>query len=226
MSRILAVGSKESLSRLSETDSGIVPLQLIRFEAVPVCFPDGEFDWVFFGSRRGVRFFLNGIPADALRGMSVGCVGEKTAAAARGEGLKVKFVPSRYSSTYWPEEFLAKFPNARGILFPTSDRSAFEIPKSFVKKGISFRKLVVYRTLCADTEFPAGEFRGVVFASPSCFKCFLEKWGKDKLSGKILVAIGDVTAEAIMETGLSCSIPDRFTMADAVRHCRKKIGTI
>ncbi len=222
----MAVGSKESLSGLSETDSDIVPLQLIRFESVPVCFPDGEFDWVFFGSSRGVRFFLSSVPTDLLRKMRIGCVGEKTAAAARSKGLNVEFVPSRYSSTYWPKEFLAEFPDARGILFPTSDRSGFEIPESFAKKGIFFRKLVVYQTLCADTEFPAGEFRGVVFASPSCFECFLEKWGKDILSGKTLVAIGDVTADVIMKAGFFCSIPDRFTMADAVLHCRKKIGTI
>ncbi len=223
MSRILAVGSKESLSRLNENHSNIVPLELIRFEAVPISLPEIGFDWIFFGSSRGVRFFLDTVSRKLLRGIQIGCVGERTAETARKGGLEVKFVPSRYSSTYWPGEFLAQFPNARGILFPTSDRSTFQPPASFAKKGIFFKKLVVYRTLCADNVLPAGEFRGVVFASPSCFSCFVEKWGKGILLDKTLVAIGDVTEKTIVKAGLSCSVPPRFTMADAVRYCQKKL---
>ncbi len=211
------------MSRLDKVDGGIVPLQMIRFEAVPVDFPENEFDWVFFGSRRGVRFFLDMVTLEELRGVRFGCVGEKTAKALRQRGLEAAFVPSRYSSTYWPGEFMEQFPGATGILFPTSDRSVFQPPKSFEEKGIRFRKLVVYRTLCADALFPEGNFAGAVFASPSCFSCFVEKWGLDVLHGKVLVAIGDVTAKAIAYAGLSCSIPDRFTMTDAILHCRGEI---
>ena len=223
MSRILAAGSKESLSRLDKLDGNIVPVQLISFESVPVVFAKNEFDWVFFGSRRGVRYFLDAVPADSLKGVHFGCVGEKTAEALRQRGMETAFVPSRYSSTYWPTEFLEEFPDARGILFPTSDLSTFQPPESFTENGIQFQKLVVYRTVCADADFPGNEFQGVVFASPSCFNCFAEKWGLDVLRGKVLVAIGDVTQKAILDAGLSCSIPNRFTMADAIRHCRKQI---
>lgn len=215
------MGSKESLSRLDRTEGEIVRLQLIRFEAVPVDFPQKYFDWVFFGSRRGVRYFLDAVPTDSLKGVHFGCVGEKTAEALRQRGIETAFVPSRYSSTYWPKEFVEQFPDARGILFPTSDLSTFQPPGAFKENGIYFQKLVVYRTVCVDVGLPEMLFQGVVFASPSCFNCFVEKWGLDVLRGKVLVAIGDVTGKAISDAGLSCSIPDRFTMADAICHCRK-----
>jgi len=220
------VGSKESLSQLHKMEGEIVPLQMIRFEPVPVRLPDIRFDWVFFGSRRGVKFFLDVVQPETLKGIHIGCVGEKTVEALRKNGLEAAFVPSRYSSTYWPGEFLKQFPGATGILFPTSDRSTFKLPKSFEEKGIRFRKLVVYRTRCFDARLPEGDFAGVVFASPSCFSCFVEKWGLDVLHGKELVAIGDVTAKAISHAGFSCSIPDRFTMADAISHCRKRIESL
>lgn len=215
------MGSKESLSRLDQAEGEIVRLQLIRFEAVPVDFPQKYFDWVFFGSRRGVRFFLDMVPEETLEGVNIGCVGEKTADAVRQKGMEIAFVPSRYSSTYWPKEFVEQFPDARGILFPTSNLSTFQPPGAFKEKGIYFHKLVVYRTLCADVGLPERAFQGVVFASPSCFNCFVEKWGLDVLREKVLVAIGDVTGKSISDAGLSCSIPDRFTMADAICHCRK-----
>ena len=223
MSRILAVGSKESLSRLDKVDGGLILLQMIRFEPVKAALPDSPFDWVFFGSRRGIRFFLDTVPERFLTGARFGCVGEKTADALRRRGHDVEFVPSRYSSTYWPKEFVEKFPDAERILFPTSDRSSFVAPDIFQEKGISFKKLVVYRTVCAETGKMDDNFSGAVFASPSCFSCFTEKWGVDVLRGKVLVAIGDVTAKAISAAGLFCSIPERFTMADAIRHCRKKL---
>ena len=217
------MGSKESLSRLNKVDRGIVSLQMIQFEPVSFNLPETRFDWVFFGSRRGVQFFLDAVPAEAVEGIRFGCIGEKTAETLRQRGMEASFVPSRYSSTYWPGEFLEQSPDAITILFPTSDRSTFELPESFEEKGIHFLKLVVYRTLCTDISFPEGDFQGVVFASPSCFSCFVEKWGLDVLSGKVLVAIGDVTAKTILNAGLSCSIPDRFTMADAIHHCRKRL---
>lgn len=220
------MGSKESLSRLNKVDSDIVPLQMIRFEPVSFSFPETRFDWVFFGSRRGVQYFMEAVPREAMAGIRLGCIGEKTAEALRQRGMEAEFVPSRYSSTWWPGEFLEQFPGAFHILFPTSDRSTFESPDSFEERGIHFRKLVVYRTLCADVSFPEGDFQGAVFASPSCFSCFVEKWGRDVLREKMLVAIGDVTAEEILDAGLSCSIPGRFTMADAIIHCRKRLESL
>ena len=220
------MGSKESLSRLNKVDSDIVSLQVIQFEPVSFNLPETRFDWVFFGSRRGVQFFMDVVPAEKVARIRFGCIGEKTAETLRQRGMEASFVPSRYSSTYWPGEFLEQFPGTFHILFPTSDRSTFKPPESFEEKGVHFLKLVVYRTLCADVSFPEGDFQGIVFASPSCFDCFVEKWGRDVLRGKVLVAIGDVTAKVISDAGLSCSIPSRFTMADAIIHCRKRLESL
>ncbi len=220
------MGSGDSLENLSEFKGEILPLRMIRFEPVPAVLPESGVDWVFFGSRRGVEYFLKLIPADRLKNLRIGCIGEKTAEILRLAGLRVSFVPSRYSSTSWPDEFRERFPHAKGILFPTSDRSRFIAPPSFEENGIRFLKITVYRTICANPSWPEAEYEGIVFASPSCFDCFVEKWGTDPLYGKCLVAIGDVTANRILNAGFPCEIPDRFTMRDAIRHCGELLDNL
>jgi uroporphyrinogen-III synthase len=57
-----------------------------------VAVPDGPFDLILATSAQA---FAGGTPPQALKGVAVACVGERTAQAARDAGFKVEFVAPR-----------------------------------------------------------------------------------------------------------------------------------
>ena len=168
----------------------------------------------FFGSRQGARFLLNAHP-NMLEDLRIGTVGSRTAEYLKSLGKRVDFVPERFSSRSWPAEFIVRETDARGILYPTSDRSAFQGARAFEDRGIDFFPLTVYRTVCRNLPLPV-EFDAVIFASPSCFECFVDAYGLDSLRDRCVTAIGEVTEARVRSHGLACTTPDRFTLMDAL----------
>ncbi len=218
MKRIVLVGSGDSIKNAHKYEGiEVVVYQAIRFE--PTSFEldcDETFDWVFFGSKRGAAMVLESRP-DLLHNLKVGAVGSKTAAFLESKGIPCRFVPETFSSRHWPEAFVREFPDAAGMLYPTSDRSPVVCPDAFQQHGIQFRKVIVYRTLCEKGAIP--ELPDVfVFTSPSCYDCFIQAHGRAALQDCRVVAIGDVTRHHIETEGIVCSMPSRFTVRDALDH--------
>lgn len=218
MKKILLIGSDDSIRQTIESEGiEVMPYRAIRFEPLPFKLDDtAAFDWVFFGSRRGASVFLDTCP-ELLRTRKIGGVGSRTAAFLKKHGVDCDFIPETYSSRHWPEEFVRKYPQSVGVLYPTSDRSAMDCPELFRSHDIRFRRLVVYRTVCdsRDLEHHPDAF---VFASPSCYDCFVETHGRNLFAGRLVTAIGDVTFQHIQADNVPCVMPERFTVKDALDH--------
>lgn len=216
MKRILLVGSGDSIEDVYKYDGiDVVAYRAIRFE--PTSFEldcDDNFDWIFFGSKRGAAVVLE-LEPDVLDRLKVGAVGSRTAAFLAANGVRCLFVPETFSSRHWPGEFVQKFPGASGVLYPTSDRSPIRCPAVFREHGIQFRKIVVYRTRC-DSRLISDIPDVFVFTSPSCYDCFVEVHGRDMFQDRRVVAIGDVTRQHIETERIRCEMPDRFTVRDAM----------
>ena len=220
MKRILLVASQETIDGVScygcHPGVELVPHPAIRFESVACRLPDpASYDWVFFGSRQGVSHLLSLVP-DALKDKRVGAVGSRTGDALRAAGVTVDFVPESFSSITWPGEFAGKFPEARAVLYPTSDRSSFSQPDVFREAGIELLSVSVYRTVCTSSRV-SGKMDAIIFGSPSCFDCFVDANGVESLAHAQLTAIGAVTERRIRKAGYDCIVPDRYTMDDAIR---------
>jgi uroporphyrinogen-III synthase len=173
-----------------------------------------EFDYIYFGSKRGVRFFLRkvkGIPTTP----KVIAVGEKTAGELRKRGIEP------YKVLKGSVEELIGLAQ-RGEL-PKGKLLAIT-PEVYIKKihrlediGFNLKVLPVYRTVFL--KYPREKvLRAVersdilIFTSPSTFLALLENLQNDikALNRKIIVAIGKTTAGAIRERGLEVSfIPSR-----------------
>ena len=226
MKRILLVASEDTIENAKPVPGAeIVPFPVIGFERMAVDLPDPTaFDWVFFGSRQGARVMLEHDPAGMKR-VRIGAVGSRTADYLARYGLVPEFVPRRFSSRSWPSEFVSRFPGKCSILYPTSDKSTFQGEPVFQEHGIELTTMTVYRTVCHDLPLP-GNLDAIVFASPSCFTCFLNGHGLEPLRGLLVTAIGEVTESRIRSEGLDCLVPERFTIQDALNQTCKYLEIV
>ncbi len=228
MKKIAVFGSEDSLKGLKKIelagDIKVIPVKAIDFVKNDFEIKNiSEFDWVFFGSKRGVKFFLEKVNSEHLKELKIACVGDKTAEFLEKKGIKPDFVPSNNSSKHFFEEFTKNFSPEKGILFPTSNISKNDLTKEFSKIGILFKKIVVYKTVCADSVFEENA-DAYIFLSPSSFKCFLEKKPSVAFKNKILCAIGSITAKEIEEHGLNCVFPEKYGVKEALKLTIKKLG--
>ena len=229
MKKIAIFGSKESLEGLkkieiTEENISIIPVEAIKFEEADFSITDfSDYDRIFFGSKRGVKFFLKKTEKTDLKKFKIACVGEKTAEFLEKSGLKADFVPSNNSSEHFFNEFTEKYKNAKGILFPTSDISENTLKERFEKRGIKFRKITVYKTVCADIQLNEN-IDAFIFLSPSSFKCFLEQNPNTEFKGKTVCAIGKITAEEIEKHGIKCIYPKTFGLKEALKLTISKLG--
>jgi len=226
MKRILMVASEDTIENAKPVPGAeIVPFPVIGFERVAADLPDPTtYDWVFFGSRQGVKVMLAHDP-EGMKRVRIAAVGSRTADYLERYGVVPEFVPRRFSSRSWPSEFVSRYPDPCSILYPTSDRSTFQGDPVFQEHGIALTSIAVYRTVCRDLPLP-DNLDALVFASPSCFTCFLKGHGREALQGLPLTAIGDVTESRIRSEGLDCLVPERFTIQDAVTHTCKYLGIV
>jgi len=193
----------------------VVSLPLIGFEEINFSPPRlEEFDYIYFGSKRGVRFFLKKIK-EIPPSVKVIAVGEKTAEELRKRGINPFKVLKGSSKDLI--ELAKKDKLQRGKILAIT-------PKEYIKNihlieewGFNLKVLPVYRTVfirypLSVVESAVRRSDIIIFTSPSTFMSLLENLQNRKkvLNTKIIVAIGKTTAEAIGVRGFKVSfIPSR-----------------
>ncbi len=219
MKKIGVFGSKESLKTIKEiaiNGFAVLGYPVITFKPCHFKLPErGKFDWIFFGSKRGVKYFIEKVGKEFLNEMKIACVGKKTAQYLESEGIETDFVPENYSSENFLKDFVSNFPETKGILFPTSNLSDNSLKESFEKNGILFEKIIVYKTECNKVRLNENP-DAFVFLSPSSFECFLKQFGKKPLENKVIVAIGPPTASKIEKKGFLCTYPEIYLPKKAI----------
>jgi len=178
-----------------------IDFRVFDFEVPPL---EG-FDYIYFGSKRGVEFFLKKV-GTIPKTVKVLAVGRKTAEVLRNRGIE-PYIVSNGSSEKLVE--LAKRGELqRGkILVPTAKVHTKNVYK-LGELGFKVEVLPIYETVYL--KYPTKEVIGalentdiVILTSPSTFLSLLENLQKraDLLQKKIIVAIGGTTAEAVREKG-------------------------
>ena len=176
--------------------------------------PLEDFDYLYFGSKRGVEFFFKRIKSLPSH-LKVIAVGKKTAQSLHSLGIKPFLVldgHSRQLVDLAKEGTLEK----GKILVPTAKVHTKDIYR-LERFGFELSVLPLYETYFL--RYPLKEVEKVlkntdivIFTSPSTFLGLLENLQKkvEPLQKKIIVAIGKTTAGAIKERGLKVDfIPSR-----------------
>lgn len=189
-----------------------------------------RYRWVVFTSANGVEFFFrrlweSGRDARALAATRIAVVGEATANALAGLGLRPDLVPERFRG----EALVAPLADACApgdrVLLARGDLASPDLPAGLRARGVAVEEAVAYRTVPAREGgeevrrlLSAGHLDAVTFASPSAVENFLAAVGEDAaglLGDAVVACIGPVTADAARARGLPVHlVPARSTVPD------------
>lgn len=160
------------------------------FGAVPAC------DWIFFYSKKAVRFFFDGLGGAAPAQMRWAALGRGTAAALSARGITPDFI-----GTGEPEGVALAFAaeaSGQRVLFPQARQSRQSI-QHLLEGKIQAVSLVVYDNQPRQS-FDIPFCRVLVFTSPLNVEAFFGKYALKE--GQAVVAIGSTTAAALRHMGV------------------------
>ncbi|MGQ0764842.1 MAG: uroporphyrinogen-III C-methyltransferase [Gemmatimonadota bacterium] len=169
----------------------------------------GDFDWIVFTSRHGVRGFwaqLRQLGADArsLRTSKVAAVGPATARALDQWGIRADLIAAPARAESLLEALLSRDEPPRHVLHPCGNLAGDTLTKGLVRAGVATERLEVYRTLLlVPDENPASVLaRGtdaILLASPSAAMA-LGRSGAD-VRNIPMICIGPTTGDAARAEG-------------------------
>ena len=196
---------------------------------------EGRYEWVVFTSVNAVKavrekFDDYGLDARAFSGLKVAAVGDKTAEAVRGWGIRPDLVPSGEQSAQglvedWPPYDDLLDPINR-IFLPRADIATETLVAGLEELGWEVDDVTAYRTVRAAPPpasvreaIKSGKFDAAVFTSSSTVRNLVGIAGKPH-PGTVVAVIGPQTAKTAEEHGLRVDVlaptPSAEQLADAL----------
>jgi uroporphyrinogen III methyltransferase/synthase len=187
----------------------------------------GEFDWLVFTSRNGVRFFLerlldSGRDLRALGHLRLAAIGPGTAQALSEFQLAADVVPDEFRAESLAASLAA---HARGkrFLYAQASRGRDVLIRELAAAGGEVERIVAYRN--SDVEHPdadiaarlaSGEIDWIAVTSSAIARSLVRLFGAD-LNRARLVSISLVTSETLRSLGLEPAAEARdYTMPGIV----------
>lgn len=167
----------------------------------------------------------------AITNTMVMAVGPKTKQALEDEGIKVSFVPSKFSSVGVGEQFTKMNAEGKKVIVPRSGASTEFLAKLLEKIGLIVKENHLYDVQAFSDHaqwksfkelFSQNKIDGIVFTSASSVRGFFEIMfdfdNKDllkKLEKTQIVAIGPFTAEELKKFNVEPKTADVHTVPGA-----------
>ncbi|WP_430534209.1 uroporphyrinogen-III synthase [Listeria rocourtiae] len=178
----------------------------------------GDYDWIVFTSANTVRYFFEqqaAIPSH----VKIAVIGEKTAEMLASNQYNPDFLPTRFTTDIFIDEWLALDLNQQQIFIPKSNIARDEIERQFKNAGHLVTSRAIYETVSPErareqlqSVTKSSPIDIAVFASPSAWHHFLKSYTDDVAKLKI-ASIGPVTTRAIELSGFAVTYaPTNYTM--------------
>ncbi|MEM2160960.1 MAG: uroporphyrinogen-III synthase [Candidatus Nitrosotenuis sp.] len=167
----------------------------------------------------------------AIANTMVMAVGPKTKQALEDEGIKVSFMPSKFSSVGVGEQFTKLNAEGKKVIIPRSGASTEFLAKLLQKIGLVVKENHLYdvQAFSDHTQweqfkelFSQNKIDGIVFTSASSVRGFFEimsdvdqKDLQKKLQATQIVAIGPFTAEELKKFNVEPKIANVHTVPGA-----------
>ncbi len=165
----------------------------------------------------------------AIANTIVMAVGPKTKQALEDEGIKVSFVPTKFSSVGVGEQFTKLNAEGKKVIVPRSGASTEFLAKLLEKIGLIVKENYLYDVQAfSDTKqwdtfkelFSQNKIDGIVFTSASSVRGFFEIMSEQKdlvkkLDKTQIVAIGPFTGEELKKFNIVPKIADVHTVPGA-----------
>ncbi|WP_079479507.1 uroporphyrinogen-III synthase [Halobacillus salinus] len=182
-----------------------------------------DYDWVFFTSSNGVKFFftiLNDINIEVPVNLRFAVVGEKTERTLEKYGYQADFVPSSFKGSKMGKEFFERFEPSMSILYVRGNRSKDDLIDNFKEQQVFFQTITAYDTLLVKNDkhkieklVENGEIDALTFTSPSTVEAFSEMIEIDDVCSIPCFCIGPTTASEAEAAGFRhIFIPESYTI--------------
>ena len=180
---------------------------------------------VIFASANAVDIFFQmllttGSDARALHNSKLCAIGQETADAMAGHGLRPELVTSEYTAEGLANALQGWEMAGMRVLVPRAEVARDALPSLLANRGAEVEVLPVYRAVCPPEAGPAllrlfdGEGVDVItFTSSSTVYNFVRAFPEDRLPAILgdaeIACMGPVTADSARKLGLSASIVAR-----------------
>lgn len=193
----------------------------------------GSYRWVMFTSVNGVMQFMTrlraiGFDARSLAGLTICCIGSRTAEELERFGLRADLVPNEYQAEGLLASLDGRSVNGTRVLIPRAEVAREVLPDELRARGAQVDVVTVYRTT-VPTGDAAGwrqqladrQVQAVTFTSSSTVRNFVDLVGGVEAAKRLLqpvavACIGPVTAKTAQEYGLTVSILPRENTVPAL----------
>jgi uroporphyrinogen III methyltransferase / synthase len=200
------------------------------------------FDWIFFTSPNGVRFFFNRLESRGgdfrmLKGVRIGVIGPATAEALAQYHLRPDLVPDQYQAEHLLEA-LSQIPLVnKKVLIPRAAQARDVLPEGLRRMGAEVSVVSAYQTLPAETEkekleelLAKGEVDCLTFTSSSTVIQFLALFPRQKILSLLrkmtIACIGPITAKTARDNGITVSvIAEEYTIPGIVKAIEDYYGS-
>jgi len=240
--RIVVTRAREQASEFLSLLSGL-GAECLEFPSIEIVPPENwnaldraikdleTYQWLLFTSVNGVKYFFERLDHHQkdvrdLKGIKVGAIGPKTAAAISKKGIKADLVPKEYRAEAIIQEMGKQEIKGAKILLPRAEKAREILPRELESQGAEVDVITAYRTMKPDQDLgkikemlKQGQIDMVTFTSSSTVTNFIEMFEPDldslrRWMQKVTVAcIGPITAEKAKEKGLSVDImPKDYTI--------------
>src|SRR6266545_86297 len=180
---------------------------------------------VIFASANAVDIFFQmllttGSDARALHNSKLSAIGQETADALAGQGLRPELVTSEYTAEGLANALQGWEMAGLRVLVPRAEIARDALPSLLANRGAEVENLPVYRAVCPPDAGPAllrlfdGEGVDVItFTSSSTVYNFVRAFPEDRLPAILgdaeVACMGPVTADSARKLGLGVSIVAR-----------------
>lgn len=244
--RILVTRAREQARELSDL-LGAYGAETIEAPAIELVPPDtwepldraigslSSYRWLIFTSANGVGPFMDRLRAvgkdvRALSGLSIGCIGPRTAKELGKYGLAADLVPSEYQAEGLIAALGSTGIKGARVLIPRAEVAREILPDELKRLGAKVDVIPVYRTVAPSLDLEplrgrlrAREIHAVTFTSSSTVRNFVGQVGGAEeakaLTRHLAVAcIGPITGGTAEEYGLSVTILPTENTVPALAH--------
>ncbi len=193
-----------------------------------------KYNWIFFTSPNGVRFFFDRMATlrldlRSLKGIKLGVMGPGTAQALAVFHLRPDLLPEKYQAEYLLET-LSRIPlRDQKVLIPRAEQAREILPEGLRQMGAEVSVVSAYQTLPAlegqealEQALTRKEVDCLTFTSSSTVIHFLALFPRQKILSLLkevtIACIGPITAKTAIDNGLRVSlVAEDYTIAGLVQ---------
>ena len=172
-----------------------------------------KYDWIVFTSKTGVRIFCDLIKKYKVNVENVkfAAVGPSTAEEAKKHGIKISFIPSKFTTKNLAEE-IPDIKNKRILLIRSSNASE-EAKEILYKRGALVEEIRPYTIENQEIKNLNQDFDVIILTSPSIVRAISNIESiREKLKDAIVCCIGPVTAMEAKKLNIKVDlIADEYT---------------